>query len=132
MRLRLLRLFDGLEGFVALAAGVGGHLKRRNETYDFKKFVEDFYPWPEQADAIVEKALKYAPTADIYICPLLRTERSRKQGTGSLGRFAWADLDAEPAGMVGAAARPGLIRGRLGLRDAPLPVVAGAASGCWD
>jgi hypothetical protein len=96
MQLHLAKLFDGLEGFLALAVGFGGHFNG-SDTYDFKSFSQDFFSWPEQADTIVEKAIEYAPQADVYICALLRTERSRKQGTGGLGRCAWADLDAEPA-----------------------------------
>ena len=54
-------------------------------------------PRPDRAEQLVAKAHEYAPRADVYVCPLLRTERSRKSGSGSAGRYAWADLDEEPA-----------------------------------
>jgi hypothetical protein len=96
MRDHLASLFDGLEGYVALGVGFGGHFNG-NANYGFKTFSEGFHPWPEQADTLVAKALAYAAQADVFVCPLLRAQRSRKHGTGRLGRFAWADLDAEPA-----------------------------------
>ena len=97
-RAHLSLLFDGLEGFVAMGIGFGGH-RNGNGTYEFRSFSENFFVWPEQTDTIVDKALENRLIADVYVCPLLRRERSRKTGTGGVGRFAWADLDSDaPSG----------------------------------
>jgi hypothetical protein len=98
-REHLHRLFDDLEGFVALGMGFGGRFE--GEVYKFPEggFVESFFPWPEQEDYLLAKVAEHVEKADVYVCPLLRRERSRKQGTGALGRYAWADIDGQaPAG----------------------------------
>ena len=98
-RVHLRRLFEGLEGYVALGMGFGGRFE--GETYKFPEgsFAESFFGWPKQQDQLLAKVEEHVEAADVYICPLLRRTRSRKQGTGALGRFAWADVDAQtPSG----------------------------------
>jgi hypothetical protein len=95
-RRHLHRLFDGLEGFVAVGMGFGGRFEGK---YTFQDFAEAFWVWPDHEDALLEKVEEHLHTADIYVCPLLRKTRSRKKGTGGLGRFVWADVDGQaPAG----------------------------------
>jgi hypothetical protein len=98
-RLHLHRLFDGLDGYVALGMGFGGRFE--GEAYKFPdgSWAEDFFRWPDHEDALLAKVEEHVETADIYVCALLRKTRSRKQGTGALGRFAWADIDGQaPSG----------------------------------
>ena len=86
------RVWGAREGFAALGVGFGGHYK--SGSYTFRSFAEDFYRWPEQADTLVDKALKLAPEADVYVAPLLRSTRSRKKVAALPGQVVWADLDA--------------------------------------
>ncbi len=51
--------------------------------------------WPAKKDAFLDKMLLAAPTADVFVCPLLRSGPSRRKATSSAlpGRYAWADAD---------------------------------------
>ena len=96
--------------------GFGGYFK--GESYDHKSFAEEFFPWPEQEEQLLAKVAEHVEKADIYICPLLRTKRSRKAGTGALGRFAWADIDGQTPADGSAAAGAVELRHRIGARAA--------------
>ncbi len=51
--------------------------------------------WPAEKDAFLDTMLLAAPTADVFICPLLRSGPSRRKETSKAlqGRYAWADAD---------------------------------------
>ncbi len=78
-REHLHRLFDGLEGFVALGMGFGGYFEGDSYKFPDGQFSEMFWLWPEHEDHLLAKVVEHVEKADIYICPLLRRTRSRKR-----------------------------------------------------
>ena len=85
------RVWGDREGFACLGIGFGPHYQGNG--YKHRRFVEDFFVWPDQAGSLVDKAFEYADEADVYVGVLLRNSRSRKKGTALPGRVVWADLD---------------------------------------
>ena len=124
-RPHLEQLFTGLEGFVALGVGFGGH-RNGNGTYEFRSFAENFFHWPEQADAIIETAAAYAPEADVYVCPLFRagSARARRAQEGSVASPGpTSTRTARPGGTERSSARQ-VVR-ELGARATPVPLAFG-------
>jgi len=88
------RLWDGLDGFVAMFVGRDGQFTTSGR-YQFDGVSEHFYEWPKQASVLADAAMKKAPCDDVYLCPMLRADRRRAQGNGVGGRHLWVDLDGE-------------------------------------
>lgn len=61
-----------------------------------------YYQWPDERARLLDDAARavLADPVDVYVCPALRRERSRRRG-GAIGpRVLWADLDGPPADPV--------------------------------
>lgn len=82
------------KGWACLAAGHGPHLDDAGK-YRHARFEPTFIPWPVGVEKLVHWAASRAPHCDVYVTPMLRTERSRKKGTGGGSRWLWVDVDGE-------------------------------------
>jgi hypothetical protein len=71
---------DGL-GWACLATLDGGH------------WSESYFRWPAERDGLLDRAMKAADAADVYVAPALRGWRRRTKDTAIPGGWAWADLD---------------------------------------
>lgn len=102
-------LWDGLEGYACLWVGIGGRFT--GTRYSFASQTQRFFAWPAQRREFLDAAMKAAPTADVYLTPMLRAERSRKHGTGTPSRYLWADVDGEWTAARGDALVPMMAEG---------------------
>ena len=85
-------LWTGCEGIAAFAVGAEPKVERGK--YKHERFFQRFYEWPACADEAARWAITTAADrSDIYVCPMLRTERSRTKTTGAGGRWGWVDID---------------------------------------
>lgn len=85
------------KGWACLAAGHGPHLDDAGK-YRHARFEPTFIAWPVDIDKLVRWAASRAPFCDLYVTPMLRTEKSRKKGrtsTGAGSRWLWCDVDGE-------------------------------------
>lgn len=89
------------KGWACLAAGSGPHLDEHGK-YRHAGFHEKYFDWPGQLGSLVRWAASKAPTADLYVTPMLRTSKSRRkragEQTGAGSRWLWVDVDGEWTG----------------------------------
>lgn len=58
-----------------------------------QKFVERFFKYPEQFDAMLDYIDAIANTQDVWFCPTLMSSAKRTKSSAKLSPCAWADLD---------------------------------------
>jgi len=86
------RLWRGIDGYVCVARGSGGHFGPTG-SYEFERFAHEFHRWPNDFECAVGGIINASETRDIYISPMLRASRSRLKGSGAASRYLWADCD---------------------------------------
>lgn len=93
-------LYEGLTGVACLFIGIGGHFDGGH--YAFTSTSQLFFAWPKQRSDLLDTAMRRAPTDDVFLGTLLRTQRSRKKGSAGHGRYVWADSDGPWTDALGA------------------------------
>jgi hypothetical protein len=96
------RLWGDGRGHACLGLGHEGHFTP-SDRYEFTRFEQRFYVWPDDAELLIADALGNRDALDVYVGVLLRRRPSRKHGTALDGRVAWADVDGPwtPARQAG-------------------------------
>ena len=90
----LQRRFGDSEGYLATAIGVGGRFK--DHSYEFMAWKEHQFNWPSEEELVLlamEQVVKNYGTADIYVCPVLRSTGARTKRNGVASKTVFADLD---------------------------------------
>jgi hypothetical protein len=88
-------LWSGREGHAVLAFGRSGHVNDAGR-YDHKTWDEVTFAWPTEAGLMLDeiaRLLAAEPNADVYVCPLLRTEPKRRKGNAAHSDVVWVDAD---------------------------------------
>ena len=88
------------EGLACLAIGFGPHYDT-NGKYKHRNFVPGFHRWPDQAETLLDRAMEYAPTADVYVAPLLRSSFARTKDTALPGRCCGPTSTSSPRRSAG-------------------------------
>jgi hypothetical protein len=94
-------MFGERKGYVSVVFGHNPRMsKPRFADHDFRP---EFFKWPEEKIDLVQKvdeALNSEETrhenVEVFICPALRKEPSRRAGTQAQLYWVWADLDHSP------------------------------------
>jgi hypothetical protein len=79
-------------GTIAIASGVP-HLDSQGR-YKHADFGQMFGTYPDDIEVMTSRAIDLAAAGrDVYVAPMLRTERERKKASGAGGSWAWCDMD---------------------------------------
>lgn len=76
------KLFGDAEGHVAVA------VKGTDESWEERTFA-----WPDDRSRLLAWARDHTATANVFVCPALRSKGSRAKGDGKAMRWLWADVD---------------------------------------
>ncbi len=79
------------EGYACLAHGVP-HLNERGG-YAHQDFAEHFVRWPQERTELYRLALELRDERDVWLAPVLRTERRRVKTTAGTSRFLYGEID---------------------------------------
>ena len=79
------------EGYACLAHGVP-HLNERGG-YTHSDFGEHFIRWPQDRKDLYALALELRQDRDVWLAPVLRTERKRTKTTACTSRFLYGEVD---------------------------------------
>jgi hypothetical protein len=77
-------LYDGLEGYVHMAALPPGTRNIHNE----------FFIWPEQKDLVADFVQRFVMTHNVYYCATVFSDTKARKEFAKETNFCWADLDA--------------------------------------
>lgn len=77
--------------YLILAAGRGIYMK--NGKPDWKQREELPFLWPDQCDAAISEIEKWAPVADVWLCPYLHKTPKRAKGNAAWRQIIHTDCD---------------------------------------
>lgn len=90
------RLWEDRPGRAVVGYGHDGRYKPSG-SYEFTRFEQRSYAWPDDRERLLTEALAAADTVDVYVAVLLRTadSRGRTKDTAAPGAVAWVDVDGK-------------------------------------
>ncbi len=89
------RLWSDRPGRAVVGYGHGGFYKPSG-AYEFKRWEQRDYRWPQDRGRLLEESLAAAAEVDVYVSVLLhKAGAGRKGDTAAAGSVAWADVDGD-------------------------------------
>lgn len=85
-------LWGHQSGWVSVMLGYGGRY-REGQGYTFERTESAFARWPTDRDEMLQDLIAWGQILDVFVAPLLRSEQSRRKGTGIPSTFLYADVD---------------------------------------
>jgi hypothetical protein len=93
LELYLKAVYGNGTGYAIAAFGKKPYLTSTG-AYRHTTWREAYFPWPSQRGELVEKVLlEVAAGADVYVCPYLTRDKTRKKGRAVERRLIHADID---------------------------------------
>ena len=78
--------------YLIVAAGRGIFVNKNGKP-DWKQREELPFVWPDQRDTVISEIERWAPTADIWLCPYLMRTPKRAKGNSAWRQLAHSDCD---------------------------------------